>query len=441
MRIRAFAVVLVSSLLVGLAPASAQILPTPPGWQLERAVLLSRHGVRSPTASNAELDKHAANPWPTWPVEPGFLTPRGEELMRLMGSYYRVLYGGRGLIQADNCPRPGTVAAWTDIDQPTRASGAAILAGMYPRCSDFALRNQANFTVPDPLFNPLPSATCPMDMEANRAAILARTGGNLGAVQREYAPQFTMMQSVLCPAGATTAAGGGRCGLPSVPSSLEARSDGKIQIKGPIGVASTIAENFLLEAAQGMPKDQVAWGRLASDETLRDLLAINQRDVDLTRSTEAVARQQGSNMLNQIATTLQDGHKFPGMAATAEPVRFALLVGHQANIANMVGLLNLRWQIPGFPANAASPGGALAFELFREAGNGQRYVRLAYYAQTLDEMRSVNRLDYRDPPGMMSIDLPACSGQAREKACPLPRFVEIVKEAIDSKCLTVGASN
>ncbi|TAJ25097.1 MAG: AppA family phytase/histidine-type acid phosphatase, partial [Reyranella sp.] len=93
----------VASLLAGVVPAAAQIMPTPPGWQIERAVLLSRHGVRSPTLSNAELDKIAATPWPTWPVEPGFLTPHGEELMRLMGSYYRLMYGGRGLVQADNC--------------------------------------------------------------------------------------------------------------------------------------------------------------------------------------------------------------------------------------------------------------------------------------------------------------------------------------------------
>ncbi len=95
--------------------ASAEILPTPPGWQIERAVLVNRHGVRSPTAANEELDKYSATPWPTWPVEPGFLSPRGEELMRLMGGYYRVLYGGRGLVQADDCPAVGTVAAWTDL--------------------------------------------------------------------------------------------------------------------------------------------------------------------------------------------------------------------------------------------------------------------------------------------------------------------------------------
>ena len=116
MSLRVFTAVLVASFLAALGPATAEILPTPPGWQIERAVLLNRHGVRSPTATNEQLDRYSATAWPTWPVEPGFLSPRGEELMRLMGTYYRVLYGGRGLVQADDCPAVGTVAAWTDLD-------------------------------------------------------------------------------------------------------------------------------------------------------------------------------------------------------------------------------------------------------------------------------------------------------------------------------------
>ena len=441
MSIRVFTVVLVASLLAALMPASAEILPTPPGWQIERAVLVNRHGVRSPTAANEQLDKYSATAWPTWPVEPGYLSPRGEELMRLMGGYYRVLYGGRGLVQADDCPTAGTVAAWTDLSERTRTSGAALLAGMYPGCAKLPLRNQANFTVPDPLFNPQPTASCPMDLGANRAAILARLGGSFAKVQRDNAASLAMMQSVLCPGGATKGAGGGSCGEAGTPNSIVSGREDGVRLRGPLGYASTAAENFLMQAAEGMPRDQVAWGRLAHDATLRELLTLHQLDQDLTQKTKPIAQQRGSNLLSLIGAILVNGHSFPGHAVTGQPVRLGFLVGHESNIHNLAALLDLTWQIPGFLPGEASPGGALAFEQFREARSEKRYVRVAYYAQTLDEMRRRAPLNYRDPPGMVQVALPACSGELVNNACPLETFLKIVKAAVDPGCVTSQGGN
>lgn len=431
MKLRHLGIIVIAAVLAALSPASAQILPVPPGWQMERAVLLSRHGVRAPLLTNAELDSHSASPWPTWPVPPGFLTPRGEELLRLMGRYYRVLYGGRGLVQSDDCPPRGTVAAWADLDQRTRVSAVALVTGMYPRCANLNIRNQDDPTVPDPLFHPQPTASCPMDGAANRAAVLARIGGNFDSVQREYGPQLSLMQQTLCPPSLT---GGKACGLTQEPPGLESRPDGTVRLTGPIGFASAAAETFAMEDAEGL---QIAWGRLSGEAQLHDLLEIHRLEVDLVDKTPMLARQRGSNLLSQVLATLQDGHNFPGQPRIAEPVRFALLVGHSTNLANLSRLLNIGWQIPGFQPNELSPGGALAFELYREVRTNQRYVRLAYYAQTMAQMRGRTVLDLANPPGMIAVPLPACSGYDYQSSCPFERFVEIAKQAIDPACVTV----
>jgi 4-phytase/acid phosphatase len=192
-----------------------------------------------------------------------------------------------------------------------------------------------------------------------------------------------------------------------------------------------------MQSAEGMPAAQVAWGRLSGDADLENLLKIHRLEFDLAHKTLPIARQHGSNLMTQIVATLQNGHKFPGLQRLAEPVRLGLLVGHDTNIATVSRLLNVGWQIPGFQPNEASPGGALAFELLREVRSGRRYVRLAYYAQTLDQMRKVQVLDFEHPPGMVAVDLPACASDAHEKACPLERFVAIANEAIDPGCVTI----
>ena len=173
-----------------------------------------------------------------------------------------------------------------------------------------------------------------------------------------------------------------------------------------------------MQSAEGMPSAQVAWGRLSGDADLENLLKIHRLEFDLAHKTLPIARQHGSNLMTQIVATLQNGHKFPGLQGLAEPVRLGLLVGHDTNIATVSRLLNVGWQIPGFQPNEASPGGALAFELLREVRTGRRYVRLAYYAQTLDQMRKVQVLDFERPPGMVAVDLPSCAERRPRKGLP-----------------------
>ena len=230
MKLRLFGII-VLALLAGLSPASAQI-PIPPGWQPERAVVLIRHGVRAPLESNEQLDRHVATPWPVWPVPPGYLTPHGAELMRLMGGYYRALNGGRGLTQTDDCPPAGTVAAWADTEQRTRESGAALLLGMYPRCANLAPRHQADLAAPDPLFHPQPTPSCPMDcrQQPRRRAGPHRRRLQFGAAR--------IRAAALADAGhALPARAGGRpaqCGLPAEAPAVQAGPDGGITIAGPI---------------------------------------------------------------------------------------------------------------------------------------------------------------------------------------------------------------
>jgi 4-phytase/acid phosphatase len=429
-------VLVVSTLLAGLAPAAAQLLPIPPGWQLERTVMLVRHGVYAPVEPLADLDTQVATPWPRWSGAPGALTPRGAELMEEMGRYYRLLYGGLGLIEADDCPAAGIVVAWADVGERTRASAQALLAGLYPRCRNLTVHSQADLAAPDPLFHPQPSASCPMDPASNKTAILARIGGDFSSVLREYSPQLTIMQATLCPPALSS--GHPQCGLTAAAPAIETRPDGRLEMRGPIAIGATAAELFLMESAQGLPGDQVAWGRLSGDAALANVLAIRRLRIDLMDKTMQVARQQGSNLLSQIAATLRDGHDFPGAPALREPARLAVLMGQDSNLANIAGLLDLGWETSGLQPNDPSPGGALAFELLRDRRSGEHHVRLAYFAQTLDQLRQATRLDAAHPPGMTAVRLPGCSDPALGGACTLQRFIELVAAKVEPGCVTVG---
>ena len=87
------------------------------GRELKYVVIVSRHGVRSPTWDAARLNRYSAEPWPEWEVPPGNLTPHGRELIELMGSYYREWLAGEHLFRAQAARTPAA-----STSGPTRIS-------------------------------------------------------------------------------------------------------------------------------------------------------------------------------------------------------------------------------------------------------------------------------------------------------------------------------
>ena len=106
--------------------------------------------------------------------------------------------------------------------------------------------------------------------------------------------------------------------------------------------------------------------------------------------------------------------------------------------SDLAGLLDIHWVIPGFTPDDPSPGGALAFELLRNTADGARYVRLVYYAQTLDQMRAQTQFSFADLAARAEISLPGCEGSGPANACPMSRFLEIASATIDRACAPSG---
>src|ERR1700679_3560115 len=71
--------------------------PSPSGPHLKFALILTRHGIRSPTWTNDRLNVYAKEEWPRWNVAPGMLTSHGRALMVSFGRYYREYFASQDL--------------------------------------------------------------------------------------------------------------------------------------------------------------------------------------------------------------------------------------------------------------------------------------------------------------------------------------------------------
>ncbi|HEY6376630.1 MAG TPA: histidine-type phosphatase [Edaphobacter sp.] len=111
--------------------AFGQAAPGRDDGDLQAVVVLMRHGVRAPIENETRSSAYNAQPWPTWPTEPGVLTPHGSDALRRLAEFYRERYST--LLQGDTCD-PSVFYVEANTTQRTIASAKAVLAGLSPQC-------------------------------------------------------------------------------------------------------------------------------------------------------------------------------------------------------------------------------------------------------------------------------------------------------------------
>jgi 4-phytase/acid phosphatase len=394
---------------------------------LKFALILTRHGVRSPTWTNERLDEFSKEAWPKWDVAPGLLTPHGKTLMTQFGAYYRQSFAVEGLISRMGCADADQVYVRADTDERTLETGRGLMDGMWPGCN--AEVHSLGAGVNDPLFHPDGRIGAP-DNALALAAVSGRIGQNPAALLPAYESQLNSMQGVLSGCVEQICSTSGRKQLLDIaPVLAKGKQDHLVELKGPLATGATFAENFQLEYLEGMPADQVGWGRIHEKE-MRSLMAIHAASSDILQRTPYVARVQASNLLTQMLRTIEQAESGKPVAGAigAPSDRIVFLVGHDTNIGSVAALLDAHWLVNGYQRDDAAPGGALVFELWQQEGHPDK-VRIYYSVQTPQQMRNALTLSLAQPPAKAVVFLPACG--ETDSSCTLARFESLVSGVAD----------
>jgi 4-phytase/acid phosphatase len=425
-----FALVTILAAPAATAAAQNAAAPVP---KLRFAVILTRHGVRSPTWTLSELNAYSGEPWPDWGVAPGNLTPRGSKLMMLFGSYYRLYFAAAGLFHGTGCEDASHVHIRADAGSRTRETGRALAAGMMPGCS---VDVQTVSSGEDPLFSPLSAGIGKPDRALAAASISGRIGANPSALAGAYRQAFGTLREVLfgcapamrCPPEEKP----GKRSVLEQPSSVEeSKGDRAADLRGPLRIGSTLSEDFLLEYVNGMEGKDLGWGRLDAGKLL-EVMRLHAAYADLARQTPYVARLLGSNLLNHVLRSMEQAVKDSSVTGSLGKVgdRVLIIVGHDTNISNIAGLLGISWLLDGYQRDDTPPGGALVFELWQQA-EGEMAVSTYYIAQGLEQMRKVIPLSLDSPPLTSPIFVPGCSRADQKMTCPWKAFQHTIESASD----------
>lgn len=393
--------------------------------ELRAVIVLQRHGVRAPIASETRANIYNAQPWPSWHVAPGLLTPHGVEALHLLGSYYRMRYSS--LLGDTSCNHP-SIYVETDIVPRTIASAKAMLSTLAPGRS-ITVHHPSHQL--NPLFNPATgSGVSELELAA---AQMGQIGDRPDWFANAFARPLAELHRVLLNCNGKSC----KSGKPDFRTALAKNGITTGQgalAEGPVKAGADFSENFLLEYVEGLPMAQVGWGRV-SRAKLDDLMEMNTRYHDFVLRTPYVAKVNASDLAAHISDTLvsiADGRPTPGRLGDTQD-NFILLDGYDSNLSTLGGLLRLHWLLPGQTFDATPPGSALVFELYRNRATGANTVRVLFISQTLDQMRFLSPLSAAHPPSAVPIFVPGCSQAASGYPCSVQGFAKVVVAAIDPR--------
>lgn len=399
--------------------------------ELQFAVILSRHGIRSPNNTPERYAAYAAAPWPKWKVPLGYLTPHGYKLMTLFGAYYRSELSEEGLLAPSGCADAAHVTILADHGERTIKTGEALGRGMFPGCG-IQVHTVHRSVDQHPMVHEAQNSAQNSDDALAAAAVSGRIGGNANNLTEALRPQLAALDNVLAGCGHAGRTARKRTSIFDIPASLPPGSGSHpLDLRGPVIDSSEITENLLLEYVQGMAGKNLGWGCLTLGN-LREILQLRTAGWEINERTPVIARIESSNLLAHILEALeQSATGRPVAGAPGKPGdRLLVLVGHDSNIANVGGMLGLNWIADGL-VDPTPPGGALVFELWRSRMNGKLFVRIYFTTQTMDQMRETQTLTLAHPPARVPIFDPECGRQ--DLSCAWDAFAASTRQSINPR--------
>ncbi|QNI37032.1 histidine-type phosphatase [Edaphobacter albus] len=375
--------------------------------ELRAVVIVARHGVRTPIENETRSGVFNAQPWPKWPTQPGMLTPHGVDALKRMGEFYQQRYAAllngcnNAAVESTNTPR-------------TIGSAKAVMSAVLPSCD---IKVMADLTSDPPS----------IDKAKLTDAINGRMGNDPEWFTRAFGRPLAEMHDVLTKCDGCKQVPDFRAMMlepgaqPQSMMQAQGSSRGALiprdaRKENAASLGADFAENFLLQYVEGMPMDQVGWGRVDRAK-LDDLMEMNTRYHDFMLRTPYYAQQAAGPMAQKIAAFLQEGVKTP---------RLVYFSAHDANLTWLGGLLRMDWMVSDETFNATPPGSALVFELHHNSSTNADTVQVFFIAQTLEQIRNLTPLIGAEKPSIAPVYVPGCSDPGPKYACPLNEFVRVV---------------
>ncbi|HAB72738.1 MAG TPA: histidine-type phosphatase, partial [Pantoea sp.] len=109
---------------------------------------------------------------------------------------------------------------------------------------------------------------------------------------------------------------------------------------------------------------------------------------------------------------------------------------HDTNIAMVRTLMGFSWTLPGYARGNIPPGGSVVLERWRDNASGERFLRVYFQAQSLDDLRRLQPIDAAHPLLREEWRQAGCRVTPVGTLCPLKSAVRALSRQIDRRAVT-----
>ena len=400
---------------------------------LEKVVTITRHGVRS-QSNSASVQENSPTPIPTFSAKDGELTMHGYAAVTLMGDYLHRYFVSQKFLTENTCPDAKNIFIRTSAFQRTRMTANALADTLFPGCA-IPVHSPEKKT-DDTLFEPIVSGMAPLNVEKATQSVITALGGSFDTARQRYASQITAMQKVVDPECQPT-----ECTFTNHKWGISTdKQNINISLKGPLARGNELGETFRLQYTEGMSVKDVAFGHVSRAADIAPLMKLKEIKFDLIEHNPYIAARGGSQLMSQILYALEQGSGYQDpdanrqISASAPDARIVMYVAHDTNLGYLQPLLNVSWNLPGYPKDDTPPGSTLMFERYRDSNTRQTYIGITFVTQTLDQIRRLEPLSDKNPPLQQKLNL-NCKNSPDGWLCPIDEFAAQVNSRLDKTAI------
>lgn len=356
-------------------------------YQLEGVLVFSRHNLRAPTRSRAEIiNQLTPYTWLKWTAPSGELSIKGGELETIMGQYFRQWLTKEGLIPENYIPAEGEVRFYANSYQRTIATAHFFASGFLP-VANVTVEHKFAPSKHDPNFQPKLTFT----NKNFDALATAQINSDLNSFN--FAESYKLLEKVIDFKNSEYAKKNNLTTFAGGDMQIVLEDNKEPAVRGNLNTAVSAADALALQYYEMDNLTQAAFGKKLSFDAWKKIVSIKEVYC-ASIGTPAVAVNVAHPLLKIINDEL-----------SLKDRKFTFLCGHDANIAALLGALAAEeYTLPQTIEIHTPIGGKFVIEKYR-GDDGIEYAKLSLIYASSEQIRNKTTLTLDNPPMIFPIRL------------------------------------